>query len=164
MWLDRFSGHSTPSESPPPQNRPYSPAPRRPNGLVPTGTARPPFGPRISSLNLDPRANLSTSSVNSQTPPADLTDPLEALEAIVGRSIPADRARDGVFHDESSRARPRELVEAVDFGGLSLDDFARSCMHDPDAVSAKIGIGMQTLEQSEYVASFQSLSCLFDSL
>ena len=135
MWgLDRFSGHSTPAGSPPPQNRSFSPAPRRPSHLGPGLAARPPHSPRSSYLNVSSKYNSSTTSLNSPrlpngsglkqqiTPPADFTDPLRSLEQLVGRSI-----SDGdETHEEDAHAqleKPAELVEDVDFRGRSIHDF-----------------------------------------
>lgn len=135
MWgLDRFSGHSTPAGSPPPQNRSLSPAPRRPSHLGPGLAARPSHSPRSSSLNISSKYNSSTTSLNSPrlpngsglkqqiTPPADFTDPLKSLEQLVGRSI-----SDGdETHEDDGHAqleKPVELVEDVDFRGRSIQDF-----------------------------------------
>ena len=134
MWgLDRFSGHSTPSGSPPPQKRSFSPAPRRPNHLGPGLAARPPHSPRSSSLS---KYNSSTTSLNSQrlpngsglkqqiTPPADFTNPLQLLEEIVGRPISEEDKR----HGEDGHVqleKPAELVEDIDFGGRSIQDFLK---------------------------------------
>ncbi len=135
MWgLDRFSGHSTPSGSPPPQNRSYSPAPRRPSHLGPVIAARSPHSPRSSSLNVSGKYNSSTTSLNSPrlpngsglkqqiTPPADFTSPLKLLEEIVGRPISDEDEGQGE-EGQSQLEKPAELVEDVDFGGRSIHDF-----------------------------------------
>ena len=164
MWLDRFSGHSTPSQSPPPpQNRPVSPAPpRRPNQLGPGLPQRPAYGPRTSSLNLGSRPNISTTSVNSQklpngstlkhqvTPPADFPDPLEVLEKVLGRKLQLDNKADGIPNGCSVPEKPPELLKEVDFGGLSLEDFAHS-MDLVESEQAEVDTRMtaQTVEECE---------------
>lgn len=135
MWgLDRFSGHSTPSGSPPPQNRSFSPAPRRPSHLGAGLAARPAHSPRSSSLNVSGKYSSSTTSLNSTrlpngsglkqqiTTPADFTNPLKLLEEIVGRPIPGEDEVDGE-EGEGQLGKPTELVEDIDFGGLSIHDF-----------------------------------------
>ncbi|KAI9672523.1 MAG: hypothetical protein M1817_003289 [Caeruleum heppii] len=131
MWLDRFSGHSTPSGSPPPRNRSYSPAPNR--NRIPVNNhsfTRPSFNPRSSSLSL----NSDVSALSSVGPPTaangsalrhetvsstpdDVPDPLEVLDQIVGTSL---RSKDL----KSSWGGTNDIEENVDFGGLSLQEFA----------------------------------------
>ena len=167
MWgLDRFSGHSTPSGSPPPQNRSYSPAPRRPSHLGPGLAGRPPYSPRSSSFNVSGKYNSSTTSLNSPrlpngsglkqqiTPPADFTNPLKLLEEIVGRPIFDEDERHGE-EDQSRLEKPAELVEDVDFGGRTIHDF----LEDGDE---RFGIGnidphddtAQSAMECEYVYSY----------
>ncbi|KAL8732448.1 MAG: hypothetical protein Q9181_003944 [Wetmoreana brouardii] len=139
MWLERLSGQSTPSASPPPvQKRSYSPAPRRSSHLAPSTAARPPYGPRTSSLGLEPRANNSVTSLNSPrlpngsslkqqiAPPPDVTDPLDVLKDLLGknsqRDITGQEDRDGT----APNLRTLHLAEKVEFGGLSLHAFAET--------------------------------------
>ena len=135
MWgLDRFSGHSTPSGSSPPQSRSYSPAPRRPSHLGPSLAARPPHSPRSSSYVASSRYNSSTTSLNSPrlpngsglkqqiTPPADFTDPLQLLEELIGRPISVDNEEHG-DDNQAHLEKPAELVEDVEFRGRSIQDF-----------------------------------------
>ncbi|KAL8791912.1 MAG: hypothetical protein Q9195_005488 [Heterodermia aff. obscurata] len=164
MWLDRFSGHSTPSQSPPPpQNRALSPAPpRRPSQLGPGLPQRPAYGPRTSSLNLASRSNISTTSVNSQklpngstlkhevTPPADFPDPLEVLEKVLGRTLQQDHNADGVSDGYPIPQKPSELVKDVDFGGLSLEDFAQSMdLVESKQMEVDTRMTAQTVEEYE---------------
>ena len=134
MWgLDRFSSHSTPSGSPPPQNRSLSPAPRRPSHLGPELAARPLNSPRSSSLNVSGRYSSSTTSLNSPrlpngsglkqqiTPPPDFTSPLKLLEEIFGRPISDED--EGNEDGQDQLEKPAELVEDVDFGGRSMHGF-----------------------------------------
>lgn len=167
MWLDRFSGHSTPSQSPPPpQNRPHPPAPpRRPGQLGPGLPQRPAYGPRTSSLNLASRHNISTTSINSQklpngstlkhevTPPADFPDPLEVLERVLGRTLQLDNKADGLSNGYPSPEKPSELLKEVDFGGLSLESFAQSMDAEPEQTEVNTRITAQTVEECEYVCS-----------
>ncbi|KAI9850193.1 MAG: hypothetical protein M1838_006002 [Thelocarpon superellum] len=140
MWLDRFSGHSPPSASPP-RNRSYSPAPQRSVYLSPSQAPaqprRPAFSPRSSSLSLATPA--SSSALDTTRPqhgsalrrsttntPPNVPEPLDVLAGIVGDSRSKDRrpshVDDGVSQSETL-VIAAGLVEDVDFGGLSLVDF-----------------------------------------
>lgn len=175
MWLDRFPGHPMPSQSPPAtQKRPYSPAPRRPSGLGPSGALRPPYGPRTSSLHLNARANISTTSVNSQrppngstlksqvSPPADFEDPLKALATIVGRSISEESIIDGDAGGNQLPEKPLELVEEVDFEGSSLEEFVHDHACVLERKSTKTDSTVQTVDQCKYVRPFRQPSIQFD--
>lgn len=145
MWIDRLSGNSTPSgPPPPPHKRSYSPAPRRPGGLGPGVISRPPYGPRKSSLGLNPKANVSTTSVNPSklpngsilkrqvSPPEEFTDPLRALETVIGKSLIGEAVQDGQQTDKGVSKRPLALVQDYDFGELSLQDFAHGVLSSAD--------------------------------
>jgi hypothetical protein len=131
MWLDRLSSHSTPSGSPPPANRSYSSAVRRPSHLAPTSTPqRPGFSPRSSSLSLvsnDSTTSLLASSKKpngsglrqSSTVP-DVTDPLEVLEKILG---PEGKGIAGLANNISNGDAGDENDLELDFGGLSLHEY-----------------------------------------
>lgn len=137
MWLDRFSAHSTPSATPPPQGRSYSPAPRRPY-LTP-GAALPRSGtnPRSASLlSLASSASSTTdlpaaripngSALRNQVyaaPPDNVPDPVQVLESIIGVPLKKKELEPGDEDGELSINRPSELVEDVDFDGLSLEAF-----------------------------------------
>jgi hypothetical protein len=135
MWaLDRLSAHSTPSGTPPPPRRDsYSPAPRR--GYPPP--ARPGLPTRTSSLSLNTpatsSANLPSAARIPNGPgrrrpgtggpvPPNVPDPLQVLEAILGG--PPRKPAAGKGDSAGDVSRPEELVEEIDFGGLSLQDFA----------------------------------------
>ena len=165
MWLDRFSGHSTPSGSPPPpQNRSYSPAPRRPSHLA-SEPRRPSFTPRSSSLNPGSRQNQASSSLNSLRilngsylkqqqipPPAETADPLTVLEQIIGRPVQKGLLENGTIDDYSVLDRPSQLSEDVDFGGLSLQAFAAAGNGVAmNGVSDNQRADAQTVEECEYV-------------
>ena len=130
MWLDRFSGQSTPSGIHSP-NRAYSPAPRRPSHLNP----RAGLGLRDnrSATSLDLSNNASTVSFDSPTkyangsglkheqkPPPDVEDPTSVLRDILGlRSNGEPKNKDKA----ADRTNVNEQDVKVSFGGLSLQDF-----------------------------------------
>ncbi|KIW08757.1 uncharacterized protein PV09_00695 [Verruconis gallopava] len=134
MWADRRLGQSTPSATPP-QSRPYSPASRRtgPGPLPP----RPSLYSRSSSSSLASTPNASVTSLApaarqpngsslrneiTHPPPDNVPDPLEVLQAIVGKPL-STQADNGSTPDRAWR--PDELVEDIDFGELSLEDFLK---------------------------------------
>lgn len=132
MWLDRFSANNTPGGTSPLHGRSYSPVPRR--------TYPPPnrqgFNPRSSSLSLASPASSTTSlpaggrTLNvsglrneiSEKPPADVAHPLQVLQNIFG-APPRSSVQDD---NDYVVAKPEVLVEDIDFGGLSLHDFANA--------------------------------------
>ena len=142
MWLDRLSSHSTPSGSPPPPaNRSYSPAPRRPSHLAPTtAPQRPGFSPRSSSLSLvsnDSTTSLLASSRKpngsglrqSSTVP-DVAEPLEVLEKLLGPEMkgladPTEAIANGIVD---------EIDLELDFGGLSLHELVAEKLPKPETV------------------------------
>ncbi|KAL8728807.1 MAG: hypothetical protein Q9166_005185 [cf. Caloplaca sp. 2 TL-2023] len=161
MWLERLSGQSTPSGSlPPVQKRAYSPAPRRSSHLAPNSAPRPSYSPRTSSLGLVPRANSSTTSLNSpQLPsgsslrqevvaPVDVVDPSEALEALLGRRRSNGTVAGHKNGDSGSPPRrPSDLAGNIDFEGLSLDAFSGDIGHD--VVPKSRLFAAQTIEEYE---------------
>jgi hypothetical protein len=137
MWLDRLGNQQTPSNAPPPsQKRSYSPA-RRPSQLGPGPSPRPGFSPRASSLSVVSGSNTSTASLPANarlpngsalkqeiTPPTD--DPLKVLERILGIPLPKNEEHDIVEKpQEQLQERPEVFVEGIDFGGKSLEEFAK---------------------------------------
>lgn len=150
MWgLDRRSVHATPTGTPPPRCDTYSPAPRRPYGGPGPGPLppRPGLPPRTSSLSLTGSlASSSTSSLPSTAqipngagrrrvgpggaPPPDVPHPLQVLEAILG-GPPRKPTVAKEDDDTAVRRRPEEVVDEIDFGGLSLHDFVAA--DTPDA-------------------------------
>lgn len=130
MWLDRLSGHSTPSATPP-ASRPYSPAPlRRPSHLAPSSAAqRPGFSPRSSSLSLvsnDSTTSLLASSkrvngsaLKQSVTPGDAPDPAKVLRRLIGADIGKADIKEGVI------VRIDDLGDddgELDLGGLSLKE------------------------------------------
>lgn len=128
MWLNRYSGHSSPSSTPVPQ--------RRPSHLAPNPLPhRPGISSRSSSLSiltngstdsLPPAARLPNgSSLRTQldaSPTEAVSDPVDVLHDIL--SYPRSSVEHSVRTFEKSE-RPDNLVQDVDFGGLSLQDFAK---------------------------------------
>ena len=163
MWLDRFSANPTPTGSPPPQQRSFSPGPRRPNLLGHGATLRPGFSPRSSSLNISGKFNLSTTSLNSArlpngsglkqqiTPPTNSTDPLKVLEDIVGKPLHASDGEHEPLQNEARLERPAELVEDISFDGLGLQDFLQQ--EEKYDGSDLLTQTTQSTEECEYVCS-----------
>lgn len=136
MWLERFAGHSGPSTGASSPGR-SSPVPRRSIQLGPsTLPRRPGLSPRTSSLSV---ASLygSTESLPSAarvpngsglkhelagSPAVDVPDPVEVLEGILG---PLQREENANGTHVASE-KPTELLEEIDFDGLSLEEFARA--------------------------------------
>jgi hypothetical protein len=159
MWLDRFSGHSTPSGGTPPYNRSYSPAPRnRPTHLSPgPQPARPGYSPRSSALSLALTPNDSTASLpgtlrangstlkqsRSISPSQDVADPLDVLNGIIGRSGDSGKVP-GSAEKQTAIEKPDQLVESIDFGGLSLEGFLQSNDGDKET---KCDTGVQETDQ-----------------
>ncbi|KAI7110736.1 hypothetical protein KC324_g20014, partial [Hortaea werneckii] len=138
MWLERFSGqssHSTPSASP---SRALSPGtPRRSVQLGPsTLPRRPGLNPRTSSLSvasLDasteslPAAARIPNGTNlknelASSPVGDVSDPVEVLESILGAPPPLQDAE--AKADIDAVEKPAKIEEDINFGGLSLEEFA----------------------------------------
>jgi hypothetical protein len=139
MWLDRLSGHSTPStiSSAPPNSRSFSPAPaRRPSYLAPQAASqRPGYNPRSSSLSLV--SNDSTNSLLGNTRKVngtgvkrrvalpDYPEPLEVLEKLLDSESKAANGT-GNNNNEDAAQDEDELEGEFDFEGLSLRQFIES--------------------------------------
>ena len=130
MWsLDRFSAHSTPAAS----GR-SSPAPRRSLQVQ-----RPGLAPRSSSLSLlsnPSSSNLPTAARTSVTSglknqiyaaaPEDVEDPLVAFERLIASTLHTIRVpENGRQDDEKNMEKPVDVVETIDFGEKSLEDFLK---------------------------------------
>ena len=134
MWLDRLSGHSTPSNAPAqPHNRSYSPLPRRSSHLAPpTASKRPGFSPQSSTLSLvsnDSTTSLlggsrktNGSGLRQSTVVDDHAEPLEVLRNLLG----ADSRSVGLINGPGNGAHDINLDEELDFSGLSLRELAKS--------------------------------------
>ncbi|GAB7359036.1 hypothetical protein MBLNU230_g5108t1 [Neophaeotheca triangularis] len=137
MWLERFSGQSaqsTPSASP---HRSYSqsPVPRRSIQLGPsTLPRRPGLTARTSSLQSFAASSVDSLPAAARIPNGstlrkeldapgtlpDAADPLDVLGDILGTLPGPDDDND------EGHAKPETIVEEVDFGGLSLEEFANA--------------------------------------
>ena len=163
MWLDRFSADPTPTGSHPPQQRSFSPGPRRPNLLGHGFAPRPGFSPRSSSLNVSGKFNSSTTSLNSArlpngsglkqqiTLPPDSTDPLKVLEEIVGKPLLQSDGEYEPLQNGARLERPAELVEDITFSGLGLQNFVQR--EENEDVSESLIQTTQSAEECEYVCS-----------
>ena len=140
MWLERFSGQSsqsTPTASP---NRAFSPAPglaRKSTQLGPsTLPRRPGLQPRTSSLSAAsfgesteslPATARIVNGTNLRhelggSRAANVRNPLEILQNILG---PSAQVRDDSSTQLAGEVeKPSVLVDDLDFGGLSLEQFA----------------------------------------
>ncbi|THC99383.1 hypothetical protein EYZ11_001107 [Aspergillus tanneri] len=150
MWLDRISGHSTPS-SLPTDSRSNSPLPRRTSSrLSPySQSARASSSRQGSSLSVLVSPNSSSTSLpttrgdgsalkqaSARPRPSDVADPLEVLSGILGKQ-----------REEALQAeKPMQLVPDIDFGGLSLEEFV-AAEAEPRPVGSDIGA--QTIQQFE---------------
>jgi len=175
MWLDRFSAHPTPSATPPPQGaRPYSPAPRR-SHLTP-GPLLPRPGVNQRSASLLSLANTSTSSLPAtarqangsalkhevfSSPPADVPDPLEVLHNIIGSHVKKSRASEGKTREAEVVEKPEEVVEDVDFGGLSLQAFAAEDDAGAPPLSDVHTYTAQSIEECTSPLPTRTMSCAY---
>jgi vacuolar protein sorting-associated protein 52 len=136
MWLDRLSGHSTPgvtpsASPPPPANRSYSPAARRPSHLAPTSAPhRPSFSPRSSSLSLNSNDSTTSLLASSRRPNgsslkqsvtvADAPDPLKVLERLLGSEANRVPSKSEFGADGTKCSTEGASEGELDFEGLSL--------------------------------------------
>ncbi|KAL3495361.1 Sac2 family-domain-containing protein [Aspergillus germanicus] len=161
MWLDRIAGHSTPS-GPQFDSRGPSPIPRRsssrlsPNHLNSRpGLSRPGsslsalVSPNASSTSLptirSPDGPESKQNDAARTRPTSVADPLEVLNGIIRRLN--GEAKTEAAQRPAPGARPEKLVEDIDFGELSLEEFAQK--NEKPAKPGTSDIGAQTIQQFE---------------
>ncbi|KAF9885799.1 hypothetical protein FE257_012381 [Aspergillus nanangensis] len=167
MWLDRISGHSTPSSLPQhPDSRSNSPLPRRSSSRLSPypqnsrpGSARQGSSLSVlltpsdstSSLAATARGENSTAFKSSATAsrPSDVADPLEVLNGILGKQRNNDTSADLMTppYKASPIEKPVQLVEEIDFGGLSLDEFVSR--KETPRRAASSGVDAQTIQQFE---------------
>ncbi|EAU35608.1 conserved hypothetical protein [Aspergillus terreus NIH2624] len=162
MWLDRISGHSTPA-GPQPDSRSNSPLPRRSSSrLSPYAQQNSRPGPSrpASSLSVLLTPSDSTSSLPATARgdgyafkqnavggrPSDVADPLEVLNGILGKQRTENRNSDASLRPEAD-TKPAQLVEDIDFEGLSLEEFVAK--QDQPRRAANSGVDAQTLQQFE---------------
>ncbi|PYH41407.1 Vps52-domain-containing protein [Aspergillus saccharolyticus JOP 1030-1] len=134
MWLDRIAGHSTPS-GPQIDSRSNTPLPRRTSSRLSPNIQnnRPGTSRQASSLSVlltpsDSTTSLPATARDNRSPlrqiaaksrPSDVADPLDVLNGILGKQN-ADR---DASPDADLNAKPADLVEDIDFQGLSLEEF-----------------------------------------
>ena len=152
MWLDRLSGHSTPSNAPPPlHNRPYSPLPRRSSHLAPpTASKRPGFSPQSSTLSLvsnDSTTSLLGSSkktngsgLRQSTFIDDHPEPLQTLRKLLGTE---SKGLD-VSNVSLNGSDNLNLDGELDFSGLRLRELAKLQQSESDDLHSHVS---QTLEE-----------------
>ncbi|KAH1459272.1 hypothetical protein KXX58_009081 [Aspergillus fumigatus] len=162
MWLDRISGHSTPS-CVPLDSRSNSPAPRRSSSLLSPAPPnnRPSPNRQGSSLSVLLTPSDSTTSLPAtargvngsvlkqgaaRSRPSDVADPLEVLKDIIGKQK-ADVETNECLKASAPEAKPLHLVETIDFGDLSLEEFVSQVGEPRRATSADVSA--QTLQQFE---------------
>ncbi|KKZ67505.1 hypothetical protein EMCG_06823 [[Emmonsia] crescens] len=169
MWLDRFSAHPSASGASTPSTRGYSPARRSQHLSAASQPARPAFSPRSSSLSLSlaNSPNASTTSLpntlrqangpslhrqNSSKLDQHVVDPLEVLYNIIGkRPKEADTPTISVVHAASTvDLKPECLVEDIDFGELSLEQFVEQKQKQKEEERrSKRHVDVQTIAQYE---------------
>lgn len=81
--------------------------------------------------------------------PPDAEDPIKVLEKVVGASLRSD---DEPEDDEMEMVqKPEELIDDIDFHGLSLGEFVRAEKHSEDAGGEIDLESVQSVEECEYV-------------
>lgn len=133
MWLDRFSGQSTPVGNGTP-NRPYSPLPRKSSHLNPNQRVGLGLNSNRSNASLDLSNNTSNVSLPSgnkaingsslryeQKPPPNVRDPEKVLRSILGKE---DDTQDDHKRLEVTSIDVVEDELDIDFGDLSLEEYA----------------------------------------
>ncbi|KAI9663065.1 MAG: hypothetical protein M1821_008113 [Bathelium mastoideum] len=142
MWLNRAHARRTPSSTsppPPPRDRPSSPAtasPRRSNHLTPSLPHRPGLPSRASSLSLLSDVSSETPSATkrvpngsslkhelSTSPVANVPDPLQVLEGVIGSPLKSDANGESEERGRTANKVSSERVQDIEFGGLSLREF-----------------------------------------
>lgn len=160
MWRDRISGQSTPSSV----NRAPS-LPRRSSSQLSRGpyNNRPRATSRTSSPSLLLTPSDSTTSLSAagrgpngtgqrqtsgQRPrPATVPDPLAVLNGIIGTNASEKSAS---LLSTQPESRPSELIEVIDFDGLSLEEFVAKADVAPSTRKTKRSeINAQTVKQFE---------------
>lgn len=162
MWRDRISAQSTSSGA---NSRNLSPLPRRSSSqLSPSPyNSRPGVTSRSSSTSLLLTPNDSTTSLpgtaratngsplkqtSIQRPrPANVPDPLEVLNEIIGKE--KNQTDKHVPPLSSVPERPGQLVEAIRFDGLSLEDFLKKEDPTPIKRTRESDVNAQTVQQFE---------------
>ncbi|KAE8339803.1 hypothetical protein BDV24DRAFT_152411 [Aspergillus arachidicola] len=162
MWLDRMSGHSTPS-GPQIDSRSNSPLPRRSTSrLSPYAqNSRPqPSRPGSSLSNLltpsDSTTSLSATQRADDTAlkqfpakaqPSNVADPLDVLNDIIGKRKEKLEGAESPVLSSTLKTKPSQLVAEIDFGDLSLEEFVTKPNEPRRATNSDVGA--QTIQQFE---------------
>ncbi|OKP13757.1 Vacuolar protein sorting-associated protein 52 B [Penicillium subrubescens] len=159
MWRDRISGQSTPSSV----NRAPS-LPRRSSSQLSRGpyNNRPGANTKDSSTSLlltpsDSSTSLSAAArgpngtglrqTSGQRPrPVTVSDPLEVLNGIIGINK-SEKA--GLQLSSQLEPRPEELIEVIEFDGLSLEEFVAKADVAPTRKTKRSEVNAQTVKQFE---------------
>ncbi|GLI77480.1 vacuolar protein sorting-associated protein 52 [Penicillium ochrochloron] len=159
MWRDRISGQSTPSSV----NRAPS-LPRRSSSQLSRGphNNRPGPNPKDSSTPLLLTPSDSTTSLSAaargpngtglrqtsgQRPrPVTVPDPLEVLNGIIGIN---ESEIVGLQLSTELKSRPAELIEVIEFDGLSLEEFVAKADVAPTRKTKRSEVNAQTIKQFE---------------
>ncbi|KAI9375678.1 Sac2 family-domain-containing protein [Aspergillus egyptiacus] len=159
MWLDRIANHSpsgshydSRSRSPNPQRSTRYLSPNRLNGRPglsrPGSSLSPLVSPSPSTTSLQTVTRVQEEPKRNPTArkrPSDVADPLQVLNGIIRKRNGESEAHSSV-KAPAAETKPVQLVEDIDFGGLSLEEFAQK------AEPVKTGngdIGAQTIQQFE---------------
>ncbi|RAL09838.1 Vps52-domain-containing protein [Aspergillus homomorphus CBS 101889] len=158
MWLDRIAGHSTPSGSQI-DSRSNSPLPRRTSSRLSPNIQnnRPGSSRQASSLSVlltpsDSTTSLPATAARDRSPlkqiaarsrPSDVADPLDVLNGILGKQ----NGKRDLSPDGDLNVKPSDLVEDIDFQGLSLEDFVAQADNRKRITSTDAGA--QTVQQFE---------------
>lgn len=78
--------------------------------------------------------------------PANVSDPLEVLNGIIGKESHVDKS---IPQLSSEVGRPAQLVETICFDGLSLEDFLEKEEPTPSRTSRVSDVNAQTVQQFE---------------
>ncbi|KAH8723639.1 Sac2 family-domain-containing protein [Phaeosphaeriaceae sp. PMI808] len=162
MWgLDRISAYSTPSGTPPPRCDSYSPAPRRgyPSGGPAPLPPRPGLVPRSSSLSLISPTYSNTSLPGAARAPNGGPrrrptggalhhgpDPIQVLASIMG-GLPRKPPASSGGMVPAIPQKPEEVEEDIDFGGLSLHEFAAEAPREQERSTSVHTYSAQSVEE-----------------
>ncbi|KAL3432372.1 Sac2 family-domain-containing protein [Aspergillus tetrazonus] len=154
MWLDRIAGHSTPDRglSPIPQRSSSHLSPNRQNsrpGLSRPGSSLSALvSPSASTTSLPTVARVPEESTLKQnatgTRPPNVADPLEVLSGIIKKQNVESNTESSIR--KPGLVKPDQLVEDIDFCGLSLEGFLQKPESDR---SVRSDVSAQTLQQFE---------------
>lgn len=160
MWRDRISGQSTPpgairnpslprrSSSSQLSRGPYTNRPGLTSKTSSTSLLVSPNESRASlpGLSRPPNGSGLRQTSAQQSRPEAVPDPLEVLNGIIRKER---QDKDIPQITTQPEARPQDLVESIDFGGLSLEQFATRINTKPTRKTKGNDINAQTVQQFE---------------